>query len=278
MTISYIFYNAQKTNKMLFCHTRCLLLLMFISLSSNSCALFKSNPKIDLANISSREILRRVQANNSRIRTLSGRGNLIIEIPETPFRGEVTIRVIRPDSLYIVTEAAFGIDVGFLFADGVQFHSYSPIDNVYLIGEADKIGSLVLFNMKIAYKELLNSILGAANFPLTQDTQVKLQDDKLIFSQKFQSQNLIYEVDPERNVITKIQLFESNGAESFRQEFRRFRKIDGIWVPQYIRLTRPQSKERLTVYYTKVDLNIPLSANQFYYKVPDNARREHLGR
>jgi outer membrane lipoprotein-sorting protein len=251
---------------------------MIIFLSSNSCVLFKANPKIDLANISSEEILRRVQENNSRIHTLSGRGHLIIEIPETPFRGEVTIRVIRPDSLYIVTEAAFGIDVGFLFADGAQFYSYSPIDNVYLIGEADQIGSLVLFNMKIAYKELLNSILGAASFPLQQDTQVELQDGKLIFSQRFRDQDLVYEVDPKRNVITKIQLFDPDGAESFRQEFRRFRKIDGIWVPQYIRLTRPQLQERLTVYYTKVELNVRLKASQFYYKVPENARREHLSR
>jgi len=89
---------------------------------------------------------------------------------------------------------------------------------------------------------------------------------------------LIFEVDLERLVITKIQLFDQHDNETFRQQFRRFRKIKDIWVPQYIQLTRPQSKERLTVVYTKVDLNMPLSANQFRYKIPDNARRKKLSR
>ncbi|MFQ5631466.1 MAG: DUF4292 domain-containing protein, partial [bacterium] len=151
-------------------------------------------------------------------------------------------------------------------------------DNVYLTGHPDQIGNLVLFNMKIAFNELLNSILGAASFPLRTTTHVERLSNKLVFSQQYQRSNLIYEVDPERLVITKIQLFDKHDNETFRQQFRRFRKIKGIWVPQYIQLTRPQSKERLTVVYTKVDLNIPLTASQFTYKIPDNARRKKLSR
>lgn len=240
------------------------------------CALFHGDSASDLSSLTPESVLRRIEANNQRISTLTGRGRLIIEIPDTPFSGEVIIRVIRPDSLYIATEAAFGVDVGFLFADGKSFHSYSPIDNLYLIGPVNRLGSLVLFNLEIAYTDLLNSVMGAASFPLQPDTKMVLRDDRFYFSQPFQGQKLLYEVDAGRFVITKIQLFDAAGRETFRQEFRRFRKIKGIWVPRHIQLTRPPTRERLTVWYSRVDLNRPLAPQLFTYKVPANARVEHL--
>lgn len=251
------------------------LLLMFALLQS--CALGKRS-SIDASKLTAAEILEKVDENNQRIRTLAGKGNLIIEMPETPFRGEVTIRVIRPDSLYIVTEAAFGVDVGFLFADGEHFYSYSPIDNTYLFGDAEQIGSLVFFNMRIGYQELLNSILGAARFPMQENTRIERFDDKIVFAQSYQGKNLIYEIDPDRLVITRIQLFDRASRETFRQEFRRFREVDGIWVPRHIQLTRPLSKERMTVWYSKIELNRGFTADAFSYNVPENAKRKNVSR
>lgn len=257
---------------------RCAFLLsaftLFASAFVYSCA--GGGAAIDASKLTAAEILEKVDQNNQRIRTLSGKGNLVIEMPETPFRGEVTIRVARPDSLYIVTEAAFGVDVGFLFADGESFYSYSPLDNTYLIGDVEQIGSLILFNMRIAYQELLNSILGAARFPMQSDTRIERQDKKIVFSQPHEGQNLVYEIDPDKLVITRIQLFDQENRETFRQVFRRFRKIDGVWVPQHIQLTRPQRKERLTVWYSQIALNQRLTPEAFSYNVPENAKRKRL--
>ena len=55
-----------------------------------------------------------------------------------------------------------------------------------------------------------------------------------------------------------------------------FRKIDGVWVPQHIQLTRPQRKERLTVWYSQIALNQRLTLEAFSYNVPENAKRKRL--
>lgn len=230
-----------------------------------------------LEKISPAGVLEKVRENNQRIHSLQGRGKIIIDMPGAPFRGDVSIRVITPDSLFIFTEAVFGIDVGFLFADGTSFHSYSPIDNYYFTGPVDKIGRMVFFQMKISYRELMNSVLGAASFPLKAGTKVRTTGDKYIFTQNHQKAQLVYEVDAGKFVITKIQIVNREGEETFRQEFKRFRKVKGIWVPQYIRLIRPRSRESLTVFYNKIELNLPLSPQLFKYKIPANAHREQIG-
>ncbi|MFQ5628805.1 MAG: hypothetical protein ACE5I1_08595, partial [bacterium] len=53
----------------------------------DSCALFKSNASVDVSKLTHQEILAEVEKNNQRIQTLSGKGMLMIEMPETPFKG-----------------------------------------------------------------------------------------------------------------------------------------------------------------------------------------------
>lgn len=231
---------------------------------------------IDLAQLTPQDVVSRIEQNQNRLQSLNGRGLIVIEIPGSPFRGDVKIRVTKPDSLFIVTEAAFGIDVGFLFADGQRFESYSPIDNIHFTGPVEKVGQMIFFQFEVGYQELLNAVTGTANFPLDTSAQVSLDGSRFLFQQPFQESTLRYKVDGDKFVITEMELLNDDGEVIFRQVFKRFRKVKNIWLPFYTQLMRPQARERLTVHYSSIDINVPIPPQEFVYKIPESARHRTL--
>ncbi len=242
------------------------------------CAGSKPNLQTDPHAFSPEQVIQKIGENRAKVKTLAGSGKIIVNIPAQKFTGDLTVRVQRPDSLFIKTEAILGVDVGFLFADGVNFSSYSPIDNHHFSGPVDRIDGLVLFQMEIDYPELLNSVIGVPYFPTSSDTKMSARGGKLVFEQKLRDQNLRYEVDAQKFVITRIELSNDAGEMFFRQTFKRFRKVRGVWLPRHIVLTRPQNREQLTVWYSAVKPNTPIRPKDFQYKVPDNAESVILGK
>ncbi|RMD95951.1 MAG: DUF4292 domain-containing protein, partial [Calditrichaeota bacterium] len=252
------------------------LLLIYLALLLGSCAAFRKKPVADLDRFSPEQILAAVRLNNARIHSLIGRGKLIVEMPRAQFAGHAQIFVKKPDSLYIIAKAILGVQVGFFFADSTHFSSYSPIDNVFYTGPVDQVDQLILFDMKIEYEQLLNSVLGTAQFPYSKQTRVRVIDNEYVFVQPWGKNHLIYKVVPGKYVVKQVLLVDRKGRVLAEQTFKRFRKINHVWVPQIIRLFRPSTRERLTIYYEKVELNKPIPADKFVFNVPENAKRYRL--
>ena len=248
-----------------------LLLAAAIAIATG-CASTQNQPSADLAK-SPLEILRRVEANQSKVRTLSGRGRLIVEMPKAQFAGHAQIYVKRPDSLFISAKAILGVDVGFFFANRQHFSSYSPLENTFYSGPTQHMDKLILFEMKIEYDRLMDSVLGTAQFSPSEDLQVRVQDGKYVFEQTYRKHHLLYEVDPKHFVVTRVELKNAAGEVIGEQVFSRFRKVQGVWLPKHIRFLRPKTRERLIIYYEKVQINKPIPPEKFTFKVPENARR-----
>ncbi len=250
-------------------------LLLMLPLFS-ACAGLRKPAVADLDRVPPQEIYSRVQRNFERVRTLNGRGRLIVEMPRAQFTGNATILVKKPDSLFIIAKAVLGVQVGFFFADSAHFASYSPIENTYYTGPVGQMHRLILFEMELNYSQLLHAILGTAELKLDDSTRVKVMDNRYIFVRPWGRYFLVEKIDPGKFVVTEAIVTRADGRIEVRQTFSRFRKIQGVWLPQIIRLFRPRTRERLTIYYEKVTLNRPLPQEKFQFKVPENARRIQL--
>lgn len=258
---------------------RCTILRLFIvllALQSTNCAALRPKVEADLSKFSPRQIISRIRANQNKIRTLTGRGRIIVEGPQARFAGQARFYIKNPDSLFIVAKAALGVEVGFFFADRTQFSSYSPIENVYYSGPVSEMNKLVLFQLEIGYEDVVRTVLGTAVFPLTEKTKTLVAENRYVFRQPWQGMDLIYEVDPARFVVTRVFLRNAAGKVVARQTFSRFKKQGGAWIPQHIRLLRPRTREQLTIFYEHISINKPIAPENFQYKVPENARRVHL--
>ncbi len=251
-------------------------LALLIGWQANGCALLHRPPVADLTRITPQEIYSRVQRNFDKIQTLTGRGRLIVEMPGAQFAGHAKILVKKPDSLFITAKAILGVEVGFFFANREHFSSYSPLENIYYTGPVDQMHQLILFEMQLSYEQLLHAILGTAQLRFDDSTRVKVVDNQYVFARPWGDYFLVQKIDPGKYVVTEALLIDRKGKIHAKQTFTRFRKIDGVWLPQIIRLFRPQTRERLTIYYESVKLNRPLKADAFVFTVPENARRVQL--
>ncbi len=250
--------------------------LVFAGFSATGCALSSRAVVADLNSNPPQKVLARVLKNQMKISTLYGKGHLTVETPEQNFKGQVEIRVRKPDSVLIVAQVALGMDVGFFFADGSRFAHYSPFENVFYTGPSDKLNRLMLFRMQVTHRELIDAVTGTYRFDWTPDTEADIRDGDYVLRKKSGNDMLEVMIDPAKFVVKKVVLLDSSGKEIAVQKFRTFRKINGAWLPKYIQIFRKETHERLTVFYEKLTVNKKLPANEFTFKVPENAEKYRL--
>ena len=250
--------------------------ILLLALAMAHCAPFRPKVTADLSKTSPDEIVSRIRENQNRIRTLTGRGRIIVEGPRARFAGQARFYIKNPDSLFIIAKAALGVEVGFFFADRRHFSSYSPIENVHYSGPVSEMSKLMLFQLEIDYEDVVRSVLGTAVFPFTTSTKVHVADNRYIFRQRWRKMDLIYEVDPARFAVTRVYLRNAAGKVVAKQTFSRFKKHGNVWIPQHIRLLRPRTREQLTIFYESVAINKPIAPEYFQYKIPENARHVRL--
>lgn len=246
------------------------------------------------------ELYGRVLENYRRLHSFRGEGTLTIESTQVRFSAPAArVLVLKPDSIYIKVEAALGIDAGFFFADRRQFATFSPLENLYFYGETARVHELTLFQMDLTYDEMMSGMVGAAlppfdsTFTLTRDGNTyrfdgKRQpqpDEEVIANGVTQyaaaeldtaAWRVTYWVNPEHGVVIKAEERDENGDLYARQEFKRFRQVRGVWLPQLIQMQRPVLKERLTIFYNHVEVNSKIAMAEFVINVPKNAKRVDL--
>jgi hypothetical protein len=242
------------------------------------------------------ELYSRVAENYRRLQSFRGEGPLTVESPQFRFNAPAQILVLPPDSIFIKLEAALGIDAGFFFADRRRFATFSPFENLYLYGETNKVRELTLFQMDLTYDEMMSGLVGAALPPFDSTFTVARDGDSYRFTGKRRQElpsngmtqyaaaeadsatawRVTYWINAERGVVVKAEEHDADGELYARQEFKRFRQVRGVWLPQLIQMQRPGVKERLTIFYNHVDVNGKIASTEFVIRVPKNARRVDL--
>jgi len=244
------------------------------------------------------ELYGRVAENYRRLQTFRGDGPLTVESPQYRLSAPARILVLKPDSIFIKVEAALGVDAGFFFADRRQFATFSPLENLYLYGETSRVRELTFFQMDLTYDEMMSGMVGAAlplfdsTFTVTRDGEMYRFEGKR--RQRFSDNaangltqyaaaeidsmlwRVTYWVNAERGVVTKAEERLASGELYARQEFKRFRQVRGVWLPQLIQMQRPGVKERLTIFYNRVEVNNKIAATEFVIRVPKSAKRVDL--
>jgi hypothetical protein len=240
----------------------------------------------------------RVIENYRRLQSFRGEGPLTVESPEYRLSAPARILVLKPDSIFIKVEAALGVDAGFFFADRRQFATFSPLENLYFYGETSRVRELTLFQMDLTYDEMISGMIGAAlppfdsTFTITRDGELyrfegtrrqRFNDNAPNGLTQYAAAEIdsalwrvTYWVNAERGVVTKAEERLASGELYARQEFKRFRQRRGIWLPQLIQMQRPGAKERLTIFYNRVEVNDTIAASEFVIRVPQNAKRVDL--
>jgi outer membrane lipoprotein-sorting protein len=224
------------------------------------------------------DVYSRVADNYRRLQTFSGSGKIIIETPELQYAGAVQVVARPPDSLIVKVEAAFGVDVGFFFADRARFASYAPLENTYYTGRTGDAPELLFFHIEVSFEEIMSEMIGAVVPPFDSSFAMQVDGDDLRFDGKRGEYHVTYWVDAEKFVVKRGVLIDAKNKIAGKQEFSRFRKKNGVWLPQLIRAeSRPAgAQQRLTIFYERIDPGSKVTPGMFTFKVPANAKHVDL--
>ena len=211
------------------------------------------------------------------LKSFEGKARVIIELPGKGYNGFSNVYLNLPDSIFVKTEAILGIDIGALFLDHKTFGAYAPRDNVLYYGEVTKLNLRDFLQVELETEELYEVFTGSVQVILDSTSTLSLDDGKFLISTTSDSTTFKYWIDPKRFVVTESHLVDNEGTILLTKKFERFQKKGKLQLPKIIRLTRPEARERITVYYTKQTVNQAIPAEQFRLKVPKNARKVYWG-
>lgn len=217
------------------------------------------------------EVTARLQKNFANVHSFKGQATLSVETPEQSFSTSARIWFQRPDTLYIKLEAAFGIDVGWLFAAGDHFVLYLPRQNTYYTGSTRSIPIDQFISMDLSYTELARLVFGQ-EWPEGTLQPFPQQRERVWSIHSVQDTlELEYLYDPAREAVIETIGRNAQGIPVLQKTFSRFTKKKNCIIPQTIRLQMPPARQAVSLFYHSMQLNDRLTMKELGLRIPKNA-------
>ena len=101
-------------------------------------------------------------------------------------------------------------------------------------------------------------------------------DDSYFYIQG-QNGDAVYNIHIDNNSgrIKKIEYVYENKVV-LTKEYDKFSRFNGEYFPRHIKITKPEDKQAISVYYDAVNLNQKISPSKFAVKISDSAKQIKL--
>ncbi len=253
----------------------------------------KATREISQPPLSTAEAITLVNERSAHLKTVSGSGTLTIESPEINATISFELSLRCPDSLLMLLQGPFGVEVGSLFIAGQTFSFYNPSTNEVIEGSANQAQLPWLRDLEPSARNL-NAILtattplprtesvptssgigdstplstGESNAGNTQETTPPVKTE-LSYDQ---SNGMIrVTIDRRLGVIERYVQFDKYHQAKLVGEYRHYFDANGILMPHLVRITLPQERKRISLHFHKAVVNKNHVSLAWTY--PQNAER-----
>lgn len=218
----------------------------------------------------------RVSENQQRVKALTGTGTISIETSEMAQSGSFELTLKKPDSVLVKIEGPFGIDVGSALVTRNRFAFYYSFQNRLVEGPTNSANLSRVFQIPIDFDEVLNLFTGGLfhSEDRANPSDFSVEDEEFVMTYNSYTGTRKYRVDSQTMQIVKIQHFDGSGRLVLEQLFSKFQTLDGVTVPQYVRVTMVKERRRVSIAYSNLFINP--SRLEFLFDVPRNASRARL--
>jgi len=247
----------------------CITLVLVLFLS---CAPRRAEIALDTAAVNAGELIRMVRESTAKVKSLEGKGTISFESPELGGSAAFELSLRKPDSLLVLFEGPFGIDMGTLFLSRERYVVYSSMENVVVTGvpRTSTIRSVIPFDL--TYDQLLNAFSGA--FELPEDATVVhsygIQDDHFLISMTCGNKTCSYWIDHRFLQVTRFEVHDQSDQLLMQATTASFTEEHDANAPKRIAIWFPQEQRQVSVHYSTLTINPPNPS--FAYSVPPDAR------
>lgn len=248
-------------------HILCLLLFL------SSCAPRRSEILLNTRETPPEALMTAVEERRSKIVSLTGSGVLSFESPELSGTASFESTMKKPDSLLVMLEGPFGIDVGTFFLSREKYVLYNSLENTVTTGTPGGayIRSVIPFDL--TYEQILDAFAGVFNLPVSEKNLQRYVIDEGLFYLSYLcgTDTCKYWVDPRYLLVSRCQIINRNNEIVMEGKASSFAEQNGVVAARRMSLLFPRAERELSVAYSRLELN-PTETN-FRFTVPSSARK-----
>jgi len=241
--------------------------LIFMS----SCAPKRAEVALDTKIIGAPALIALVEAGENKVKSLEGNGTISFESPEIAGSAAFDLSMKKPDSLLVLFEGPFGIDVGTLFLSREKYVVYSSFENRVTTGSpiSNSIRSVIPFDL--TYDQILNAFSGIFSIP--RDRQAlrayTIDDHRFFLSFDCGTHICNYWIDNQYLLATRFEMLDEGNRVVMQAISSSLTEEDGVSAPRRIVVKFPQDSRQISIYYSSLVLN-PAHPS-FAYSIPATA-------
>lgn len=250
---------------------RSVLILIGIILISGSCARLFHKRSLEVAPISINEIRYRLARADLKLHTIKGNAQISVESPKMNFSAVASVTIKKPDSILIKIKGPFNLGSAALFMDQSQFLIYNSFENSVYTGSPQNIPLGRMMPIEITADKVLQAFSGMPTLDYYERDSVGFDHGQYTVLGFQKNQRIKYWIDAKKFVVTALHILNQHNQPLVMISFKQFETRNEVTLPKLIQLVQPQRKTRITILYENRKSNIPLSAEDFVIRIPDQA-------
>ncbi len=241
-------------------------------LALSSCAPKRTELTLDPTVVDASTLISKVQDRTRMVQSLEGQGTVTFESPGFGGTAAFDLSLRKPDSLLVLLEGPFGIDIGTLFFSKEHFLAYNSQENLVVKGtpRANTLRTIIPFDL--SFEEVLNAFSGTFDIPYQPSNVRSYAVDEGMFLLVLSCGPNVcsYWIDHTLPQVTRYEVHDNEGTLLLQATMSSFTGDEDADVPTRIVLWFPGEEKQIAVQYSSLRVNP--GALSFAYSVPSDAR------
>ena len=210
--------------------------------------------------ISADRLIKRLEANRRKIKTLSGYGTIAIKTTDIDAKSSFNVEIKRPDSVKISFFGPFGIDLASALITQQNFQFYDAINNNYYKGKLKSDAMKQVMKINISFDELMDVLTGSVNLTdrlRNEPDRYESTDDlyRLTYNDSTALKASIYMIRQNDLGITEYDVNDFKGKNLINAKYSDFREIEDTPIPYTINLNEFVNNQKIKIEYRSIDVN-----------------------
>lgn len=236
-----------------------------------SCAHRPPAVPLDPGSVTAVNLMTMLQSRSSQLQTLEGSGTVSFDSPEFAGTAAFDLSLRKPDSLLVVLEGPFGIDIGSLFLGGGEYIAFNASENRIVTGDSRSSTMRSIIPFDLTFAEVLDAFTGSFRIPEpgAEVLTYIVDDGRFLMQVRCGSQTCSYWIDPHNVQVTRMEITGAQGNLIAEGTFSSFVEEGEVAAARRISVWFPPDQRQISIVYASLTIN-PDSPS-FEYAVPDDA-------
>jgi len=215
------------------------------------------------------QVVGRVEGRSEMIRSAKGEGVVTIESPEESGSSSFEMALRKPDSILVSLSGPFGIRFGALSFTRDRFLFYNYQENYAIVGKSDGSTLHAMFNLRMKFDEVMRAFTG--EFFASQGDSLETftaGSEEYILVYRSGAERKEYRVDGGDYFVRSYRVLDPDGHPTLTAIASDPDQTGPMVIPRLLRVIFPDERRSITVAYSDMEVNLPVSCS---FTVPESA-------